>query len=310
MAYHLRHNGLITCPFGWERKPVICWLRLFQDPTGDPKWIAIVTEVPGNPGGSISNQHPTVQAALLNQFGTELDSIALFHAWPKGCLSGDNARWSKIDRNGYAEDRDASRPVAECLVGQSLPDLPEHQELYRQVLDLGGGMWDEDFRRVFEAVPVADLPPPHNPAACAHHARFDQILAGLPDTDDWMDRNLEAGRLFVASLTPEDLARCYYHRDDWRVVADESIRILGACGDRPDIADYREVARRSALGEAEKGWLESLFDDPVFIGGGSYTNGQHRGCALRFSGAERAAVHTSDESLGMSCVDWVYDGGG
>ena len=64
------------------------------------------------------------------------------------------------------------------------------------------------------------------------------------------------------------------------------------------------------MAKIERGWLCSLFDDPVFIGGGSYTNGQHRGCALRFSGAERAAINTRDESLGMVCDDWVYGGDG
>lgn len=310
VVYQLRHHGLITCPFEWERKPVICWLRLFQDLAGEPKFVAVVTEVPGNPGGSISNEHLTVQAALVSQFGADLASIALFHAWPKGCFGDKAAQWSRIDREGHAKDRDADRADVEGFVGQSLPDLPEHEDLYRQVLDLGGGMWDNVFRPVFEAFPVAMLPSPHNPAACAHHARFNQILTGLPDTDDWLERNMEAGRLFLETLTPEDLARCRYHRDDWRAVACESVRILEACGDDADINDYMSVAQRSGLGETETGWLESLFNDPVFIGGGTYTNGQHRGCALRFSGAERAAVHTRDESLGMFRTDWVYEGEG
>jgi hypothetical protein len=55
-------------------------------------------------------------------------------------------------------------------------------------------------------------------------------------------------------------------------------------------------------------WLESLFRDPVFIGGGSYTNGQHRGCALRFSGAERAAVVVGYEFLDEFSTDWQYEG--
>lgn len=309
IAYQLRHNGLIACPFEWEQKPVICWLRLFHDPAREPEWVAVVTEVPGNPGGSISNRHSTVQAALVNQFGVDLGSIALFHAWPRG-LFGDKVLWSKVDRDGRARDGNASRADVERLVRQSLPDLPEHQELYRRVLDLGGGTWDEEFRRVFEALPVTKLPPPHNPARCAHHARFDQILAGLPESDDWLERDLEAGRIFLESLTPEDLARCRYHRDDWRAVANESVRILEACGDRADTDDYLKAAQLSALGETEQLYLESLFRDPVCIGGGSYTNGQHRGCALRFSGAERAAIHTSDESLGVLCTDWTYQGGG
>jgi hypothetical protein len=57
-------------------------------------------------------------------------------------------------------------------------------------------------------------------------------------------------------------------------------------------------------------WLLSLFDNPINIEGGSYANGQHRGCALRFSGAERAAVVTGSEVLGHVCTDWTYLGDG
>lgn len=309
MVYRLQHHGLITCPFDWDRKPVICWVRLFQDLDAEPSGVAVVTEVPGNPGGSIANEHSTIQAALVNQFDVELDSLAVFDVWPKGCL-GNESSWSKIDRAGYAEAPDTSRAEVERLVGQDLPDLPEHDELYRQVLDLGGGVWDEAFRRVFEALPVDELPPPHNPSACAHRERFEGILVRLPATESWLDRDLEAGRLFLESLTTDDLARCHYHRDDWRAIADESVRILDACGDRADRDEYLDAVRRSPLADIEKRWLRSLFGDPVFIGGGGYTNGQHRGCALRFSGAERAAIHTSDESLGMLCNDWAYGGDG
>lgn len=83
---------------------------------GEPKFVAVVTEVPGNPGGSMSNEHLTVQAALVSQFGADLDSIALFHAWPKGCF-GNKAWWWKIDREGHAKDRDADRAEVERFVG-------------------------------------------------------------------------------------------------------------------------------------------------------------------------------------------------
>ena len=42
----------------------------------------------------------------------------------------------------------------------------------------------------------------------------------------------------------------------------------------------------------------------------SMVNGQHRGCALRFSGVERAVIHVSDELLGKECIDWTYEGDG
>jgi hypothetical protein len=79
---------------------------------------------------------------------------------------------------------------------------------------------------------------------------------------------------------------------------------------RTDREDYVTAARQVRLRRKDRSWLWSLFADPVIIGGGSYTNGQHRGCALRFSGAERAAVVTGTESIGEQNVDWTYLGGG
>lgn len=307
MTYQLEYHGLISVP---ERgKPVICWLRLFDDPGANPHHVAIVTDVPGNPGRSIANGHEAIQQVLVDRFGVKLASLAFYQVWPAGRMQ-DGALWSKIDRAGHAEDPDVSRAHVERLVGQDLPDLPEHAELYRQVLAFGGGVWQEEFQRVFEALPVQELPPPHNPSECAQRERFERILAEMPANDGPMQRDLEAGKAFLASLTPGDLARCRYHRADWRAVAEESVHILEACGDRAETGEYLDAASRSSLPKTEKGWLSSLFADAVFIGGGSYTNGQHRGCALRFSGADRAAIHTHDESLGMRCVDWVYKGGG
>ena len=307
MAYRLQHHDLISCSTEWGGKPTICWLRLFHDTGSDPKHVAVLTEVPGNPGQSIANAHEILQETLVARFGVDRGSLTTFQVWPADCSVG--VSWWKVDQSGHWV-QDVRRRDVERLVAQDLPDLPAHDELYRQVLDLGGGLWQEDFRSVFEAYPVHRLPPPHNPSSCAHHERFEEILASMPGAGDHRLRALDAGRDFLESLTTDDLARCRYHDADWRAIAEESVRILDACGDRADTDVYHDAARQSSLPKIERGWLCSLFVDPVFIGDESYTSGQHRGCALRFSGAERAAIHTDDESLGMVCLDWVYGGDG
>jgi hypothetical protein len=219
----LQHHDLISCTRGWGGKPTVCWLRLLHDTGADPRHVAIVTEVPGNPGQSIANAHEIVREALVARFGIDLDSLTLFQVWPAGCSVG--VSWGKVDQSGHWL-QDATRGHVERLVGQDLPDLPAHDELYRQVLDLGGGVWHEDFRPVFEAFPVHQLPPPHNPGNCAHHERFEGILASMPKDGDHRLRILDAGRVFLESLTPDDLARCRYHDADWRAIAEESVRIV------------------------------------------------------------------------------------
>jgi hypothetical protein len=309
MGWQLRHNGLITCPFAWERKPVICWLRLYEDSADVPKWLVVVTEVPGNPGGSISNQYETVQSALADQFDVDLEAVVWFHAWPVG-LFGGKSSWTKIDKDGFSHDGNVSRADVERLVGMKLTEIPDHEVLYRQVLERGGGVWDEVFLPIFDSLPVADLPFPHLPSRCEHYERFGAILEGVPESEEGGARDLEAGRRFLESLTPVDLAGCRYHKANWEAIADESVRVLNQVGDRANVDDYISSAQGSKLASREKGWLISLFDDPILVGGGSYTNGQHRGCALRFSGSERAAIHIDDESLGEMCADWTYGGGG
>ena len=58
-------------------------------------------------------------------------------------------------------------------------------------------------------------------------------------------------------------------------------------------------------------WLVSLFEQPVIVTGGGYTDGQHRGCALRLSGAPRAVVVTGSEDVPLPRLnDWQYEGDG
>ena len=223
----------------------------------------------------------------------------MYEIWPPGspgCVDGSvslvligpsGPDWKKSD---WGE--------VQATVGAALPALPAHDELYRRVGDLGGGILSESVRPVFEALPMA------------HYARFKQMAQDANDSGGMRGAARPAvGRAFVASLTPDDLRACRFHDGDWRAVADESVRILEQIGPNQR-AGYRAAAGRSGLPDRERRWLMSLFADPVDIHGDSYVSGQHRGCALRFCGAERAAVVTHWESLGEERECWVYEGGG
>ena len=198
----------------------------------------------------------------------------------------------------------------EAIIGATLPLLPGHDELYRRVRDLGGGIPTDASLPMFEAYPVADLPPPHAPFRCQHHARFERMARDAHDsTGTSREALLATGRAFVASLTPADRRACRFHNGDWRAVADESVRIISELGPQ-ERSKYRLAVLQARLPDRERQWLVSLFAQPIDIHGDSYSNGQHRGCALRFSGAQCAAVVTHWESLGEEREDWVYEGGG
>ena len=156
--------------------------------------------------------------------------------------------------------------------------------------DRGGrDLEDEIEEPVFEAVHVDDLPPPHAPWKCAYAGRFEAMKAEFGKVEFSSDELAAIGERFLESLSPEDRASCRYHEGDWQVIAQESIRILGQFPST-DRMDLTEAARASGLPANDRRWLVSLFRDPVVAHDRSYENGQHRGCALRFSGAKQAAV--------------------
>jgi hypothetical protein len=178
-------------------------------------------------------------------------------------------------------------------------------------LALGGGVHREIWQPIFEAVSVAEFPPPHSPANCRYIDRFRQIAASIEaEVAGGSHDDLEAGRCFLATLSPEDRASCRYHRANWKAIADESVRILEQLG-RCDPEDYIAQAERSHLSEDDRRWLVKLFMDSIRIRNKRYSNGQHRACALRFSGANRAVIEVNIELLGEETeADWTYEGGG
>jgi hypothetical protein len=285
----------------------IYWLRLYQI---DDRHVAVITEVPGNPGRNSMNGLDAIVDYLGRSLKIDVATLSFFQVWPSGYTEaatdvsrvtlGPNPHWTEVDWSAILD-----------VVGQ-LPAIPEHGELLKSVAALGGSEREPIMRDVFQAIPVGELPPPHAPFNCAHADRHDQIKAELNDPEDegnLMDRELRAGKLFLQTLTPADLAACSYHDANWRVIADESVAVLEDLGVRDERSDYAEEARKRLQGK-ERGLLESLFGDPIIVGEGGYTNGQHRGCALRFSGAAGAAVVVGTEQTGKFDYPWTYQGDG
>jgi hypothetical protein len=140
-------------------------------------------------------------------------------------------------------------------------------------------------------VPVALLPWPHNPFRCAHHARFDQIKDFYPPAC-WTSG--AAGAHFFLTLTDQDFRACSYHEPDWRRVAEVSVEVFEALPVEAELDTALDEASGRFDSKLEREALNSLFADPIVWLGeeDSITNGQHRACALKASGAPLCVVDT------------------
>jgi hypothetical protein len=296
MSYEFVYHGLISVPSEDASEPGIYWLRLLCE---NRRCVAIVTEVPLNPGFPMWINTRDIGPHIERLFSIDLADLTFYRVVPRGYLDPE-APFVAARDNGLI-----SRDDLEASLGLQLPGLPENQELRRRVMELGGAETKYIRRQLFEAIHMTDLPPPHNPFSCEHRNRFNSI----EKERGWADAH-EVGRRFIASLTVDDINACRWHQANWAAVANESARIVEIVGRLKPPGDYIEEARHSNLHGEDLRWLASLFETPIIIGGGWYTDGQHRGCALRFSGAPRAAVVTGYGSVATRRNDWQYEGDG
>jgi hypothetical protein len=298
VVHTLLFHDLVTAP-PWETGFGIYWLRLYAD--GATR-VAVVTEVPGNHGRSVLNATEDLVSESERRSVGDDSPLTTYLVMPSGFTGGPRMAW-RVVAEPKLEWQDVDVADIERAVGQRLAPLPGHSALLERVLALGGDAQDTVNELIFSVMRVAELPPPHRPSGCA---RYDRLRSMEADAGEEAAPQ-EVGARFIGSLTPADRASCRFHADDWQSVADESVRILGATvsGGRDEMA---QRARQAALGTAERRWLLSLFDSPVDVRGGGYTDGQHRGCALRFSGAKAAAVVTGYRTTKVEPMVWVYGG--
>jgi hypothetical protein len=299
------HNGLFS-PLE-SRSGMLYWLRLYR--LSDAHYVAVVTDVPPHRGPSAMNAASLISTAVAVQFAIDPPTLELFTVSPRSRDHGGGVQPAAYSRAPSASSLTwgtVSRRTIEGLVG-SLPPMPDHESLFRQVMARGGRA-RETYRPIFAAVLTEELPPPHGPYQCAHNPRFQSMVS---DSATEADR-LAAGRAFIDSLTAVDLKRCRYHQGcDWKAVADASVEMMARL-ESPGEHDYEVVAREFGLPDGECHALMSLFGDPISLGDDRqwYTNGQHRSCAVRFSGARRVAVEVDIETTVHDDADWTYLGEG
>lgn len=279
-------------PFG---RSSLCHLRLFEraDET-----VALAIEIDDNPGMSISNAAEALWEAVLVTFGISDESLRLLLFFPAAEL-GSEETWTEYvgEAAGF---RRTTRHEAEALVDAAVTPRgpcsyraealwPRHPVL--QLIPEEGPELALGERLTLAA--VTELPFAHLPARCAHRERFDRLLAALPADSAASEA---AGAQFYLTLTPGDLADCPYHRGDWRGIADASVEVLARLPAEGDIDDVLRLADALLDDDTSRRWLASLFTDPIIFAAGApaVTNGQHRACALRCSGAGRAAVEVTD----------------
>jgi hypothetical protein len=292
-------SGLVSLDSGGARRSIY-WVRLFRRAAGET--LVIVTEVPGNPGASVSNaanlHHDLIQEHELSPGESEF-----IHHYPRGAFGDDPGSYYR-HRLGSQVAEETSRSELEAELGIPLPSLPTHATLLASVQKLGGGTTRELLRDKYEAIPVEALPAPHAPHECAYRHLFAEAQTTLSASLPRETGERQAGEAFLRRLRDVDRSRCRYHRANWLTIADVAARIVDALG----VADreaYLEEVKRSGIQGKDRFWLESLFEDPIVVTGGRYSNGQHRACALRFSGSARAVVVTDTEKLGEEPDDWV-----
>lgn len=301
----LIHHGLITVERNHDRIGIY-WLRLYGGDLSNN--LAVITEVPGNRGGSVVNRIAEIARSVVRQSNLAAKTVTWFSCFPEGCMRGSSANYKRVvfsqpqNLTGPGWE-DSTRTQIEDQVGIALAPIPSHEILLRQVLELGGS--DRYFTPSagFKVVPSADLPPPHSPSSCVHYDRFQQIEATMKNPHD----ELEPGRMFLESLTDKDFKTCRYHKAKWKEIADLSVAFINESGWQPTDEQIDHFIESAHLGESDDFWLYSFFADPISINGGSYTNGQHRGCALRGSKASHVVVRDYGEDEEIIDV-WTFLG--
>ena len=140
---------------------------------------------------------------------------------------------------------------------------------------------------VLTTVRVEDLPVPHHLFKCRYADRSGKLV------ERYQDEPGRAGNEFLTALTDEEAARCRYHQRDWSKIAALSVAVLARIqeGQQRDKA-ISAISRRFKLSDKDELELLCLFADPICWGLGAHelSNGQHRVCALKKSGAEFCIV--------------------
>ena len=87
----------------------------------------------------------------------------------------------------------------------------------------------------------------------------------------------------------------------------EAVRIVEAVGDLPEVDALDAAIDAAKLNKTDRRWLWSIFGHSMRWVDDDCGNGQHRGCAIPASGAERTMVVEDGPPAGPPST-WVMTG--
>lgn len=296
----VRHGLLVVDA---ARTSAICWARVFSGPATS---VITLTEVPANLGGGVINRVELFCRELACEM--TLTNSRWFTCIPAGFCGMEEARWSEVT---FGDPATLEIPTwnpttladVAAIVGGPWPGMPEHSALVQMVLDAGGQLEEPVPTTMFDIAPVETMPAPHEPFKCAHHDRFRAMRAQNSAADE-----VEIGQRFIASLTADDYLACRFHAADWKKIAAAAVTAIRTHGSNPTRRQLDAACAAAGLTSTESGWFSSLFgSESIQLGGGQYLNGQHRGCAIRASGAAEFVVGRNAPGLGEATT-WTFLG--
>ncbi|KJE76772.1 hypothetical protein FEAC_14180 [Ferrimicrobium acidiphilum DSM 19497] len=88
----IRH-GLIRVPFIGQQHGIY-WLRLYAIDTSS--FVVIVTEVPGNPGPSITNGISLIFKFICREYQLDPAHVIFFEVWPLGVFQNQKAQYRRV----------------------------------------------------------------------------------------------------------------------------------------------------------------------------------------------------------------------
>lgn len=286
--------------FAYDRRS-IAWLRVVQLESGEG--VALVVEPDDNPGMSSVNAAEGLLRDLRRTF-PGLQPLRVFLHFPH---DPRGASWIELrnSQEGVAFERhtveaifqlvgvtpvnDDMRDEATCASfgGEEHPllGLIEPPELPR------------DRMRDLCVIAVADLPWPHNPSECDWSGRFELVASLYPSSGH---PDPAVGAHWFLTLTDDDLEACGYHRANWKRIAEVSVNVFRSLATDGTLENALAAVEAHLADSSERRWCSSLFVDPIVCrpNGRAVTNGQHRACALRASGARLCVVDVGDAYVG------------
>jgi hypothetical protein len=286
-------HGPIALPWSDNdlRVQGVYWLRIYRDAKSG---VVIVTDIPANPGPDADRTDTQLVKLVFRDYLPANLNIRWFYCRPGRApvlfdwqrtvyyeMSFARSGMQLLDRGGEVSRSEICRAI-----GKPLDLLPSPDKVLEDAFSVGGKLQSPPRRDRFIILRASSIPPPMTADGCVHQKRFEQFVRSKGIDPSSTRKPVWVREEFFSRLTDTDYQACSYHQADWRSIADESVRLVRRYGECPSNKwVFDNAANRAELSEPDRRWLSSLFSDPLKWDGDNWGNGQHRGCALRASGA-------------------------